>query len=276
MIVYSDDNDASYLWGTYGGPAIVTWAAGQYGISVTPPPASMPGWWGLVGITARAMTTFYARIANDPAVGPWLMSAMANAAPYGSDGFWQHFGIPSATSGWRVKQGWMSYSGDRLHSTGFVGGDRYTVALLTQGSGGYYYNGSGTVTLMARALMPGGTIPQPPPPAPTPTADPRLPRRHPHRRLHPHRLRHRRPRRLQRPSSPALPQVPAASGKLTVQQPVSSVHSGLEPGAVPPFVFAVDGPRALRRNGAPSMHHGRHASQSAHRRALAMSSQAIR
>ena len=46
-------------------------------------------------------------VAADPTVGPWLLDAMGAAAATAADGFAQLFGIPAATTGWRVKQGWM-------------------------------------------------------------------------------------------------------------------------------------------------------------------------
>jgi outer membrane biosynthesis protein TonB len=59
-----------------------------------------------------------------------------------------------------------------MHSTGYVNDDRYAVALLIEGPTSVYGNsGAQTLTLMARALMPGGTIPRPAP-APTPTPEP--------------------------------------------------------------------------------------------------------
>jgi hypothetical protein len=120
------------------------------------------------------MVSFYAQIANEAAVGPWLMGAMGSVSSYACDGYYQHFGLPSAAQGWRVKQGWMCCLDGltRMHSTGFVDGDRYTVALFIEGSTSLYSgSGSQTLTAMARALLPNGVIPIPPPPPP-PTTDP--------------------------------------------------------------------------------------------------------
>jgi hypothetical protein len=175
MITRSDDNAASTLYYQVGAEGLVSWIANRYHLTGLAP-ANMPGYWGLTRITARAMTLFYSQVANDAAVGPWLMNAMANATKYGSDGFYEYFGIPSATQGWRIKQGWMCCLENltRMHSTGFVDGDRYTVALLTEGSRSTYGSyGATTVTLMAQALLPGGHIPQaPPPPPPSPSPSP--------------------------------------------------------------------------------------------------------
>jgi hypothetical protein len=175
MITQSDDDAASALYYQVGAENLVPWIASRYQLSGIAP-TNKPGWWGLTKITARAMALFYARAANDPDVGPWLTNAMANAQKYGSDGFYQYFGIPSATSGWRIKQGWMCCldSKTRMHSTGFVDSDHYTVALLMEGSTSTYGSyGSTTLTVMAKALLPGGHIPQaPPPPPPSPSPSP--------------------------------------------------------------------------------------------------------
>ncbi|MCW2527386.1 MAG: mannose-binding lectin [Pseudonocardiales bacterium] len=161
MITLSDDNAANTLYGIVGGAGVAPWAAARYGVSgiaATP----QPSYWGLTQITARAMVTYYNAVANDPTVGPWLLNAMANMQTPSSDGWPQQFGIPSVTSGWRVKQGWMCCLDGvtRIHSTGFVGQDRYTVAILTQGgTSAYGAYGNDTVTLMAQALLPNGAIP---------------------------------------------------------------------------------------------------------------------
>jgi hypothetical protein len=174
MIVASDDNAASALYPIVGNESLIPWIASRYGLGGLAP-ATIPNWWGLTRITARSMVYFYNAVANDPAVGPWLLTAMGSASGYGSDGFYQYFGIPSATSGWRVKQGWMCCleNRTRMHSTGFINGDRYAVALLTDGTRGIYGSyGAQTLTLMAGALLPGGSIPHPPPPPSTPTPEP--------------------------------------------------------------------------------------------------------
>jgi hypothetical protein len=170
MITCSDDNAANSLYYLAGGEGLAPWISGRYGISVAATPK--PGWWGLTRITARGMVSFYAQIAGEGAVGPWLMSAMGSASSYACDGYYQHFGLPSAAASWRVKQGWMCCLDGltRMHSTGFVDGDRYTVALSIEGSTSLYSGSGGqALTAMARALLPGGVIPQPPPPTPDPT-----------------------------------------------------------------------------------------------------------
>ena len=163
MIVASDDDAATALYPVAGGEGLAAWVNQRYGtrgVGASP----KPGAWYLTRVTARAVVTFHSAIADDQVVGPWLLDAMGNAQASGSDGFAQYFGIPQATTGWRVKQGWMCCVDGRsyVHSTGFVNGDRYAVAILTEGSRDTYGSlGRTTVSEMARALMPGGSIPPP-------------------------------------------------------------------------------------------------------------------
>ncbi len=161
MITVSDDDAGSQLYRLAGSETLVGWVSAHYGIDGLAP-ATQPGYWGLTRITARAMVYFYAVVAGDPAVGPWLLDAMAHARPYGSDGFPQHFGLPSAAATWRVKQGWMCCLDGvtRMHSTGYVDGDGYAVALLTEGDRSLY-NGAGAqvLTTVAQTLLPGGVVP---------------------------------------------------------------------------------------------------------------------
>jgi hypothetical protein len=166
MIVRSSDSAANALYGRVGGDSVMNAFADRYGLGGYFAPPAMRGWWGITNVTARGMVLLYAAIANDPVVGPWLMNAMANTQCAGADGYPQCFGIPSATSGWRVKQGWManapSDSAGYIHSTGYVGGDRYAVALLTSGAPSIYGQyGRDTSTIMAQTLMPGGRMPDP-------------------------------------------------------------------------------------------------------------------
>jgi hypothetical protein len=105
---------------------------------------------------------FYTAVANDLLAGPWLLDAMGATAPAGSDGFNQNFGLMPTANHWRVKQGWLCCSGDRttMHATGYVDNDRFAIALLTEGSRASYGDyARDTVTLIAKALMPGGTLP---------------------------------------------------------------------------------------------------------------------
>jgi hypothetical protein len=111
------------------------------------------------------LVKFYAKVKKDRRVGPWLLRAMHRAHRYGSDGTYQFFGLPSATTGAAVKQGWgIDYddwgrSAD-FNTTGFVNGDRYAVAILARGPSSTYGRAiGGALTNTARLLLPGGRFP---------------------------------------------------------------------------------------------------------------------
>jgi len=179
MIVASNDDDASALYGPAGGSGLAAFIMSRYGISgLAPPPASQSGYWGEFKITPHAMVEFYDAMSRDSVVAPWLMDAMANARATAADGTKQLFGLPSAATSWRVKQGWMCCldSKTRMLSTGFLDHDRFTAALMIEGGTSVYLS-SGIATLngMAKALMPNGSIPlgaPPPPPTTPPQASP--------------------------------------------------------------------------------------------------------
>lgn len=160
MITRSDDNAADQLYGRVGGDALAAWIQARYKIPVGRP--TDPGWWGETRISAQGLVLFYARAAADPKVGAWLMNAMAHYTCTAADGWPQCFGIPSAAGGADIKQGWMCclQNVTRMHSTGYVGHGRYTVAILTEGPTRYYGGwGRDTVTGAAQRLMPKGILP---------------------------------------------------------------------------------------------------------------------
>ncbi|UZJ25894.1 hypothetical protein RHODO2019_05525 [Rhodococcus antarcticus] len=166
MITQSDDASANTLYGRTGGDANITWVEQRYGIPWLGSPPPQAGYWGATPVTAHGMVSFYAAVRADPVVWPWLSNAIHNATPYGSDGFYQFFGIPSATTGAGIKQGWGNDTPTGVpeqNSTGVVNGDRFAVAILTQGPG---YGGalSDVVTQEARLALPGGVVRLPAPP----------------------------------------------------------------------------------------------------------------
>ncbi|MDQ1732741.1 MAG: hypothetical protein QOK10_2900 [Pseudonocardiales bacterium] len=166
MVTQSDDADADALYGLVGGADVLPWAESYFHISDLGEPPGNPAWWGSTEISAKGMVYLYAAIAKDPTVGPWLMDAMAHATQYGTDGTDQFFGIPSATSGAAVKQGWGDDGLDTpnavFNSTGYVNDDRYAVAILTDGPPSSYGSEiSAVVTAEAQRLMPNGTIDDP-------------------------------------------------------------------------------------------------------------------
>ena len=161
MIVVSDDRVTRELYPVAGGAAVASWVGERYhldGIAPTP----NANLWGLTRVTARALAKFYDVVAADPKVGPWLLDALGHTEATAADGFHQLYGIPAVSGDRRVKQGWMCCLDDRTrtHSTGYVNADRYTVALMTEGSTAIYGDyARATLTLMAKALLPGGPIP---------------------------------------------------------------------------------------------------------------------
>ncbi|HKC27773.1 MAG TPA: IPT/TIG domain-containing protein [Jatrophihabitans sp.] len=169
MIRQSDDAMATALYGRVGGDGLIGWVKRQFNLPGLGYRPSRPGWWGNTHITPMGLVRFYAKVRTAPRIGPWLINEMHHATRYGSDGTYQFFGIPSATSGFGVKQGWGDDYDDGAHSadfntTGFVNGDRYTVAILARGPIRYYGSAiSSMLTHTARLLLPGGHFPDPVP-----------------------------------------------------------------------------------------------------------------
>jgi hypothetical protein len=166
MITESDDDDADALYGLVGGADVLPWAESYFHITDLGAPPADPGHWGNTEITAQGMVYLYAAIAKDPTVGPWLMNAMAHTTTSAADGTDQSFGIPSATTGAAVKQGWGDDGNDSpnavFNSTGYVVDGRYAVAILTDGAPSTYGAAiSAMVTDEAQRLMPNGTIDDP-------------------------------------------------------------------------------------------------------------------
>jgi hypothetical protein len=162
MITQSDDDSADALYGMVGGDSVVTWAASYFHIADLGTPPTRAGWWSNTHITAVGLVQFYSAVKANATVWPWLSDAMAHATTNGSDGTYQYFGIPSATTGWAVKQGWGQDDDDwaasaDFNSTGFVNGGRYAVAILVKGPpSGYDVAVPNMLTSIARVLMPGG------------------------------------------------------------------------------------------------------------------------
>jgi hypothetical protein len=169
MITQSDDGIASSFYGSVGGDGLIHWIKQRYHVWNLGTRPSSPGYWGNTHITARGLVAYYVRMKRDPRVGPWLLRAMHHARPYGSDGTYQFFGLPSATSGAAVKQGWGCDFGAGcdtadFNTTGFVNHDRYAVAILARGPASTYGATIGSMlTHTARILLPGGHFPDPRP-----------------------------------------------------------------------------------------------------------------
>jgi hypothetical protein len=160
MITQSDDASANALYGRAGGDGVITWVKQALKIPTLGSPPLRTGWWGGTQINAHGMALFYNAVRARPSVWAWLGNAMHHATRNGSDGTYQFFGIPSATTSAAIKQGW---GGDNaagqpaFNSTGVVNGDRYAVVILTQG-GSYGTPISNMLTVEARLLMPNGRI----------------------------------------------------------------------------------------------------------------------
>jgi hypothetical protein len=172
MIIGSNDDDADYLWGVVGGPAIEPFIAEHYHIPDLGGPNIRPGFWGNTPVTAKGMATFYYDVSHDSKVWPWLSNAMAHAKEYADDGTDQYFGIPSAGAGHTIKQGWSTASSDdgysdnaTLNTTGIVDG-RYAVVILGEGHDDDQYADSrgveprlaAVVTEEAQILLPDGHV----------------------------------------------------------------------------------------------------------------------
>jgi hypothetical protein len=169
MITQSDDGIASSFYGGVGGDGLLPWIKKHYHVPDLGGPPHRSGWWGNTHITAGGLVKFYAKARADKRVGKWLLNAMHHAKKHGSDGTYQFFGLPSATKGAAIKQGWGIDYDDWAHSadfntTGFVNNDRYAIAILARGPVRTYGTAIGNLlTQTAKRLLPGGSFPTPTP-----------------------------------------------------------------------------------------------------------------
>ncbi|HEX4818321.1 MAG TPA: hypothetical protein VFV66_36750 [Nonomuraea sp.] len=190
MLRASDDDAASAFWDRHGQARIIERTARRLGLAdTTPPPASKPGFWGYVSLSAYDIVRTYRYLLDtaDTRVRDTILGHLRRAAPCGSDGFDQTFGIPSAVPRpWAVKQGWSGfgltppvgcdatsagapisliarralgsgvpdYGRPVLHTTGLVGkGDRYVMAVLTaHPAGGTWKASVKRITTMTKDL----------------------------------------------------------------------------------------------------------------------------
>jgi hypothetical protein len=169
MITQSDDGIASYFYNQVGGDSLIDWIKKRFDVGSLGYRPSRSGWWGNTHIRPSGLVRLYAKLKANRTVGPWLLNAMHHATTYGSDGTYQFFGLPSATKGAAIKQGWGDDAGDGssadFNTTGFVNNDRYAVAILARGPISSYGSRIGSLlTNVAKRLLPNGAFP-----APTPT-----------------------------------------------------------------------------------------------------------
>ncbi|HET6989108.1 MAG TPA: hypothetical protein VFI00_20950 [Kribbella sp.] len=177
MLRSSDDDAASYYWDHLGGAAIVDRMVARLGLTHTAgPPATHPGFWGYVAITAADTVRIY-RYILDQAPGPvreYVMGLLHRPTRYGTDGIDQYFGIASVFEpDFSIKQGWSGFLGssgyrtdqakpeslvdlvsDALHTTGTAGADdRSIVAVFTlHPPGTEYEKAYAEVTQLTRTL----------------------------------------------------------------------------------------------------------------------------
>jgi hypothetical protein len=179
MLRSSDDAAASYYWDELGGGPIIDRMVTRLGLTHTArPPATHPGFWGYVAITAADTVRIYRYLLEQaPApVREYVMGNLYQATRCGTDGFDQYFGIASVFDlAFSVKQGWSGFvnaggngqrqvggidlTSEALHTTGTVGpGDRSIVAVYTLHPNGTAYGKAYTdLTRLTRSLtVPGG------------------------------------------------------------------------------------------------------------------------
>ncbi|MEV4289761.1 hypothetical protein AB0K40_30015 [Nonomuraea bangladeshensis] len=191
MLRASDDDAASTLWDRGGKGQIIVRTARRLGLAdTTPPPASKPGFWGYTSLSAYDVVRTYRYLLDraDARVRDTILGHLRRAAPCGTDGFDQTFGIPDAVPRpHAVKQGWSGfgttpptrcrdakalgapvswiaqraagsgvpdYGRPVLHTTGLVGpGERYVMAVLTaHPAGGTWSASVKRVTDLTRGL----------------------------------------------------------------------------------------------------------------------------
>lgn len=179
----SDDAAMTALWNQFGRARIVTELAGWARLSDTHPPVDTAQW-AETKVSARdvAATYTYLFTALTSVDRQLVLSSLRAAAPRGTDGFDQSFGLlaPPRRPGVAAKQGWMMIGpAEYLHSTGVIGpGDRYIVVVLTKrpAAEGYETGRAAVTAAVARvvsALPPGPSTSHPPTAkAPAPVAPP--------------------------------------------------------------------------------------------------------
>ncbi|MFI7701297.1 hypothetical protein [Nonomuraea sp. NPDC049480] len=190
MLRASDDDAATAFWNRQGKGQIVVRMARKLSLRDTsPPPASKPGFWGYTSLSAYDIVRTYRYLLDtaDARVRDTILGHLRRAAPCGSDGFDQTFGIPDAVPRpWAVKQGWsgfgttppircdgrsasmpISWTSQRaagsgvpdygrpvLYTTGLAGkGERYVMAVLTAHPAGSTWSASvKRITTLTRGL----------------------------------------------------------------------------------------------------------------------------
>ncbi len=159
MITRSDNAAASSLYPTVGGDGLEPWIEAHYAVPDLGALPAMPGIWGSTQLTARGLVQLYAKLRTDPKVWPWLSTRMHDYEQRTPAGEPNAFGFAAAQPSAAIKNGWDT-NRDPAHptnaiinSTGFVDGDRYAVAVLSEGPGSLYYvRGESVVTHEAELI----------------------------------------------------------------------------------------------------------------------------
>jgi N-acetylmuramoyl-L-alanine amidase len=160
MITRSDNDAAWSLYPTVGRDRLLPWLERHYHDPFGARPA-MHGIWGSTRLTAIGLARFYRDVRRDHRVWPWLARAMHAYADTSAAGEPNAFGIAARAPHSAVKNGWdvdrdPAHPRDAIvNSTGFVGHDRYAVAILSEGPGRLYYaRGERIVTAEAARTLP--------------------------------------------------------------------------------------------------------------------------
>jgi hypothetical protein len=142
-LTQSDDNAMDALWESYDGPQAIAQLTALAHLQDTDVPDDIneTGEWGETLISARDVLAVYQYMLTslNTADRQLILTDLNNAAPDGSDGFDQSFGLLGSTRNGdtKAKQGWMEFNDQvMLHTTGIVdSGDDVVVALLSEQSG---------------------------------------------------------------------------------------------------------------------------------------------
>ncbi|HET9769592.1 MAG TPA: serine hydrolase, partial [Acidimicrobiia bacterium] len=162
MIRSSDNDAASRLWGSLGGPAVITWIRQVTGVRNTHPPGN-PASWGFTTTTARDMATVLQAIVKAKGISPAsrdaLLREMRSVVPS------QRWGIGPAVhrSNPAVKNGWYPDTDApvwRVHCTGVADhagrSNRWVIVVTTRYPAelGQAYGQETCSGIAARALPP--------------------------------------------------------------------------------------------------------------------------
>ena len=159
----SDDEAMDELWVDFGGSALVTAAATEFGLTGTAT-TEVPGQWGQATTTAADYAAFLAALPDhlSPADAATLTGWTQSTTDEAADGFDQDYGVRSAavlaTGAVAAKQGWMCCVDARrqVHSAGVLADGRVVVLLGDFSSGTSWATARAALDSAAQAVV-GGT-----------------------------------------------------------------------------------------------------------------------